>query len=1148
MRSMKKIIALVMVAMMLVFALAFNTFASDADYSEAAMRLGAINVMKGDKNGNLMLDQGVTRYQAALFFVQSLTGETEVEKWNAEKESTVFSDVPEYATAIDYANGIGLIRGRGDGTYGYNDPITYQDMLVLAVRALGYETESMTYPAGYLLAAKKLKLTDGLASGILNTQALTRGETAQIIWNMLGTQIAEKDPITGKLLYPNEESTTEGVVSGTIERTTLLVESGFSQGVIESVVKKYNAAKLSSDIATVELENGLVIAASDLGITARTNHATFLGLPITLYVDCAASDFFTLYDVDEEESEASIVFAETLEFTNVVNIGDQTNIKITTNTNGTQRLTLGEETFDMSKYTVNVYKLDKNTGWKLDTNSDFFSNFAYSGKEFTGANTYGEVDYAVVVDEDAKTYEVKVLYKPYEFGQYLTRGIRYQPTAAEESLIAIGKYDAAAVNDGYKNPDNKYSYFKEYLLGSNHLIDVDTESVSRSQAELAKDAKLSGESVRSGDFIFYYYNQLDNVLVIGQNCGALKGGNLTSKGDTAKTVKIDSVTYTYEIPGAFTFTGDALPAYDSAVIGGYLANIVSDEKNVQYVALDDNVLFVHEFLNGSNYRKKHNYIITTSEKEIMADLLDMDVADYEEAIKDSYGVYVSEKGNITIAVLNTTNGKWELGEIAQFECGADKNGKIAVTSTGSGNYAFNHKENKFAFKFDISEELEKYLAFGNLYSGSSNIQKVITEILKGGLFAQRAKNGNVYDVSVMFSTGDWGMIDNGIVVDGLYFSDTGNKTNKIEASRSGSVERARVTINDSTVIVVIGKDDQVGVRVGLQKAENSIIFATHATDSNGTDYAGYFYSASSKLIVLKIANSSAVTVTDNAGNPFNIKTWADGVSATADETFYVGLGHASLEYERLDDGKYELTVGGLFNLRTMRAVSAIKVTVDSLNDTDIDDAATLTGKVIEMDKRGKLKLAKNSTTNADVTVQEALEKCVNMDAARGEEVQSINMSTVEFVDDCSITVPELNLNKDDAIAEIKVKLITLDASGIDFNKYDIDSIAVDSTAMGAYSDTNAWDAPSITFARGEERYAYEIAEINAVENIKEPVAGVLDQYIIHTAGMTMDVAKIGENYFENSEKIRVSLNAVGNFDADDGVLTLYVVKLIEKAQ
>jgi hypothetical protein len=141
--------------------------------------------MKGDTSGNLMLDNGVTRYQAALFFVQAITGETAVEKWNEDKQSAVFGDVPEYGTAIDYANGIGLIKGRGDGTYGYNDPITYQDMLVLAVRALGYETEGMTYPHGYIVAAKKLGLTDNLATGIANTQALTRGETAQVIYNAL---------------------------------------------------------------------------------------------------------------------------------------------------------------------------------------------------------------------------------------------------------------------------------------------------------------------------------------------------------------------------------------------------------------------------------------------------------------------------------------------------------------------------------------------------------------------------------------------------------------------------------------------------------------------------------------------------------------------------------------------------------------------------------------------------------------------------------------------------------------------------------------------------------------------------------------------------------------------------------------------------
>lgn len=67
-----------MMAMLMVVGMSvISTGAADtaADYTEAAQQLGAIGIMKGDENGNLMLDQGVTRYQAALFFVQSITGQ-----------------------------------------------------------------------------------------------------------------------------------------------------------------------------------------------------------------------------------------------------------------------------------------------------------------------------------------------------------------------------------------------------------------------------------------------------------------------------------------------------------------------------------------------------------------------------------------------------------------------------------------------------------------------------------------------------------------------------------------------------------------------------------------------------------------------------------------------------------------------------------------------------------------------------------------------------------------------------------------------------------------------------------------------------------------------------------------------------------------
>ena len=93
MRIMKKLLVLVMATLMLVGVMSIAAFGADAvDYTDAAKKLGVINIMKGDTSGNLMLDNGVTRYQAALFFVQAITGETAVEKWNEDKQSAVFGD------------------------------------------------------------------------------------------------------------------------------------------------------------------------------------------------------------------------------------------------------------------------------------------------------------------------------------------------------------------------------------------------------------------------------------------------------------------------------------------------------------------------------------------------------------------------------------------------------------------------------------------------------------------------------------------------------------------------------------------------------------------------------------------------------------------------------------------------------------------------------------------------------------------------------------------------------------------------------------------------------------------------------------------------------------------------------------------------
>ncbi len=1113
MRSIIKVLALVMAVLMLVGVASICTFAADeeVDYTDAAKKLASINIMKGDTNGDLMLENGVTRYQAALFFVQALTGETAVEKWNADKQSDVFGDVPEYGTAIDYAYGIKLILGRGNGVYGYNDPITYQDMLVMGVRALGYETEDMKYPIGYLVAADDLKLNEDLAKGISNTKALTRGETAQIIWNMLNIEIAAVDPVTDKILYPGQYSVSDSILGAPVERTTLLEEAGFSQTVIKSEIAEYNPAETSNDIATVVLENGMEIAAAELGITSRTNKSDFLGLPITLYVDSKTeADFERDYDIVAEDSDATIIFADTLSFTTVKNVGAEENIKATVNSRDVVRLTLGDNTFGDDKYNFDVRVLTED-GWVSEDASVLENNFLYDSgeKEFSGSNSYGEISYAVDTEEvgDELVYNLIVLYKPYSFGRYFTRNIRYQPTVTDESFITIGNYSM----NTFKNIDDDTSHFIETFLGTDKVCDNSVTSVSKTYGEAARDAKISGGSVRSGDFIFYYYNELDNVLSIGLNCGTFKEGVLTSHNSAKETVKIGGTTYEYGFAGAYESNLPEFGDYDIA--NDYLNAIESGKKNAKYVEVNGNVIYM-EPVDNSGDKVKHNYVIATVDPEIMSDLLGLTEAKYLNKLTDD-GVYVAESGNMNIAVLNTSTGDWTLAEVAQYEYG--RNG---LSTSG-----YDYDENEFPNVVDMASSIANYDAYGESFKNYAKYEEARDALLRGGMFAVRENQSGVYKLSALFGVNDTEMIDNGINKKGLFFSESTAKSNLIKATRNSDVDEARVTLTANTVIVVVAPDGTVGVRKGIQGEENSIEFAAGDTET------GWFYTATARLIVLRLPESEVENTNNYVYDKDFVEQWQGQSAAGADETYYVGLSSAEVGYERLDDGTYEFTVAGIYNLKTMRTVSAIKFVVEDLDDTTVEDV-DISGLVLHMNKRGVLVVS-------DLTPSAALANSVNM-RYDVDDFVAVDMSNVEFDDESSITVDEFGLDKKNAVAKINMTVATLDITDIDMEDYDISNIAY----AEIFDEDNAWEAGSVEFERGTKYYEYVIDSLGNTQSINEPVAGVLDQYIIDTMNEQLYIAGVDDDYFETAASVAVDLVACGTFDEDTGIVDIYVVKLL----
>lgn len=1136
MRNFKKFLALVMATLMILSAAVITTGAADskADYTEAAQHLVAIKVMKGDEKGNLMLDNGVTRYQAALFFAQATSGETAVETWNAEKKSGVFTDVKAYGTAIDYAYTKGIIAGRGNGIFDPDGAIIYQDMLVMAVRALGYETKDMAYPYGYILAAQKLDL-DADVENVNFKAALTRGETSQIIWNMLNTEIAVEDPLSGKILYPGDKGMAETLLNkGQIERTTMLVDAGFASDEIAATIVAFNEAddKDKDDVDTVTVESAdlpkdFKIAAADLGITADTPKVEYLGRDVTLFIDCAAKDFEKDYDVIAEDSDAAVVYADFETYTVVENLGNAGNIKWDAKDNV---LTLDGSKFknDNKAYNIELYTFTKD-GWtkqaKIDELTDNFKYDSKDGYNGDGANSYGKVEYYVIDGAKGEADTLRVYYTPYEFGQYFSRTIKYQPTSKDASFVSIGRYTAT---DGIKNFDGDKTHFEERLVSSNYKITDSTKSISKSNGEDAMNVKLAGETVKSGDFMFYAYNKLDNILTVAQ-VGSFKEGRLTSYNAAKETVKIDGTNKTVAFKGAFDFQFTnkkddlSLCEHYDAAIKGYIKNLEAGKNNVKYIELDGNVVYMEETSSSaSNDENSFDFVIATTDIDKMTDLLDMKEDKYNDKLTE--GLYIDDNGYAAIAVLDTATGKWKLASVKNFYYGE-----------------FDGVDDKdFAKKLDLGETAKYYEMIGPSYNKAPDYKACRAALNSSAIFFVVNEKDGVYDLAAktMYNPNETEAKTNATLIagentTGLIFSDTVAKTNKIQATNNED-DAARVTLNADTVLAVVN-GNKVGVRTGVQKESRSL------SVKSGT---AYFLAANSSLIVMDITNATLAdtTVLDTY--------WGGSASsATANETYYVVLADYSVEVNALEDDKYEATLSNLFDLKEMKVVDNVTVSIDKADIDDVQKYAA--GELLHLTDTADIEKATGKIT----TVVDAAKYLADKD-----EANIVDFTGFDFADADSITATLTGAKESPEAGKatkINVKVVTIDAAGIDKNDYAFDSAIVAEEADGSFEDVATME----DFKDNKAYYTYTLGE-DVVAEITEPTEGVFDNFVVAMDGKTILVPGADESYSDYAsldefmkggtevskgdyKELKVTVSAYAEYDANKGTLDMVVFKLVE---
>lgn len=209
----KKLCCVILIGAMLGSSL--SGFASGRnEVNDAVFELSSLGVFTGDEEGNLHLDDTMTRGEFAKI-VSVLTGCDTVAAGTTGGNGQML-DVPVNHWAvgyIDYCIGAGLMLGDGGGIFRPEDTITLEECVKTLVVIMGYDVvaqEEGGYPSGYHSVAIRKHLFNGV-NGAPTAPALRR-DIMFLIWNALDVPNLVSDYAEEKSYREDPELTIRSVI------------------------------------------------------------------------------------------------------------------------------------------------------------------------------------------------------------------------------------------------------------------------------------------------------------------------------------------------------------------------------------------------------------------------------------------------------------------------------------------------------------------------------------------------------------------------------------------------------------------------------------------------------------------------------------------------------------------------------------------------------------------------------------------------------------------------------------------------------------------------------------------------------------------------------------------------------------------------
>lgn len=151
--------------------------------------LAELKILQGDADGNLRLDDYVSRAEFAKIAVASSRYKNTVA---AGMKISPFKDVKYTHWSAPYvqaAVSAGIVSGYMDGTFRPDNTVNYEEALTMMLTVLGYTDEDfgVSWPYGQIGLAQNLEITENVDAS--QGEPLTRRQVANLVYNSLGTNM-----------------------------------------------------------------------------------------------------------------------------------------------------------------------------------------------------------------------------------------------------------------------------------------------------------------------------------------------------------------------------------------------------------------------------------------------------------------------------------------------------------------------------------------------------------------------------------------------------------------------------------------------------------------------------------------------------------------------------------------------------------------------------------------------------------------------------------------------------------------------------------------------------------------------------------------------------------------------------------------------